>query len=139
MNKLLPHMPDEILELIEKYVGPYRIYRGDIIPMINKLTDEYEKIDLYYHNRNQIRKWRKAYPGSNVWCYSILKNDRIKPPPGTGLYEENPLLGKQWRRFNWYYNEKKNTMGFAYIRKKIRWTKKDPLKKNMNLSFTIYN
>ena len=56
MNKLLPHMPDEILELIEEYVGPYRIYRGDIITMINKLTDEYEKMNLYYHNRKQIRK-----------------------------------------------------------------------------------
>ena len=40
MNKLLPNMPDEVLEIIEEYVGPYRIYRGDIITMINKLTDE---------------------------------------------------------------------------------------------------
>ena len=139
MNKLLPNMPDEVLELIEEYVGPYRIYKGDIITMINKLTDEYEKIDLYYNNRKQIRKWRKAYSGSNLWCYSMLKNDPIKPPPGTGLYEANPLLGKQWRRFHWFYDEKKNTMSFTYIRKKIRWTKKDPLKKNMNLSFTIFN
>ena len=139
MNKLLPNMPDEVLEIIEEYVGPYRIYRGDIITMINKLTDEYEKIDLYYHNRKQIRKWRKSYPGSSLWCYSLLKNDRIKPPPGTGLYEENPLLGKQWRRFHWFYDEKKNTMSFGYIRKKIKWGKKDPLKKNMNLKFIIYD
>lgn len=139
MNKIIPYMPDEVLELIEEYVGPYRIYRGDIITMINKLTDEYEKIDLYYRNRKQINKWTKAHPRSSVWCYSLLKNDRIKPPPGTGLYEGNPLLGKQWRRFHWFYDEKKNTMSFTYIRKKIKWGKKDPLKKNMNLSFTIFN
>ena len=139
MNKIIPNMPDEILELVEEYVGPFRIYRGDFITMINKLTNEYEKIDLYYRNRKQINKWTKGHSRSSLWCYSLLKNDRIKPPPGTGVYETNPLLGKQWRRFHWFYDEKKNTMSFTYIRKKIRWTKKDPLKKNMNLSFTIYN
>lgn len=139
MNKIIPNMPDEILELIEEYVGPYRIYRGDIITMINKLTDKYEKIDLYYSNRKQINKWQKAHSRSSLWCYRLLKYDRIKPPPGIGLYEENPLLGKQWRRFHWFYDEKKNTMSFGYIRKKIKWGKKDPLKKNMNLKFIIYD
>ena len=103
MNKIIPNMPDEILELVEEYVGPFRIYRGDIITMINKLTNEYEKIDLYYRNRKQINKWTKGHSRSSLWCYSLLKNDRIKPPPGTGLYEANPLLGKQWRRFHWFY------------------------------------
>ena len=139
MNKIIPNMPDEILELVEEYVGPFRIYRGDIITMINKLTNEYEKIDLYYRNRKQINKWTKGHSRSSLWCYSLLKNDRIKPPPGTGLYEANPLLGKQWRRFHWFYDEKKNTMSFTYIRKKIKWGKKDPLKKNMNLKFIIYD
>lgn len=139
MNKLLPNMPGEILELIEEYVGPFRIYKGDFITMINKLTDKYEKIDLYHRNRKQIRKWQKVHARSSLWRYSLLKNDRIKPPPGTGLYEENPLLGKQWRRFHWFYDEKKNTMSFTYIRKKIKWVKKDPLKKNVNLKFIIYD
>ena len=124
------NLPNEILERIRQYIGNCRIWKGELIKTIDKNSDEFKMIEETMKSNCWLGRFRANLHMTKNWAYTRFWCDTNPAPTYT--------WGHQWRSIEKHYNEKTDTLTFTYQRKKIKWKKKkDPLKKNMDVTIVI--
>ncbi len=121
------NFPDEILENIRQYIGNCRIYCRELIMTLDKKSDIFIKIEkLLMYNITFGRLFFGKHKNKNNWKYKIYWITNLRW-----------FKCRQWRSLEWYYTHRTNNLTVKYERKKIRWKKKDPLKKNIVVEYVI--
>lgn len=120
-------IPNEVLEIIREFVGNCRLWQGELIMTLDKQSDIFTKIEkLLLYNVTFGRLFFGKHENKNNWKYRIYWITNVRW-----------FKCRQWRSLEWYYNHRTNNLTVKYERKKIKWKKKDPLKKNICVEYVI--
>lgn len=153
MEIRIPQIPDELLDNIRQYIGNCRVYDGELIMRLDKKSEEFMKIEDFIERRWEYKIsytmfYNETYEESLTDCWAKDGAGAIRGLMryiGTVPKDTNWATQSLWRqdkhnlryRFIIYrYYADTNTLVFHYKRKATQ-SKKDPLKKNIDIEYVI--
>ena len=138
MEIRIPQIPDELLENIRQYIGNCRIYDGKLIMTLDKKSKNFMNLDYLIKRRldRMIDSNRFTLADGMLMLLDNLGRER---KPCSWLVRSLWRQDKHNQRYRFiiyrYYADT-NTLIFYYKRKATQ-SKKDPLKKNIDIEYVI--
>ena len=138
MGIRIPQIPDELLENIRQYIGNCRIYDGELIMTLDKKSKNFMNLEYLIKRRldRMIDSNRFTLGDGMLMLLDNLGRERKSCSWLVRSLWRQDKRNQRYRFIIYRYYADTNTLVFNYKRKATQ-SKKDPLKKNIDIEYVI--